>query len=66
MRYLLIILTMALSGCANYKFGDGTKALLTVLEMHIAYCSSESEIERESLLEMIRLADPGYTGICDK
>ena len=63
MKYLLI-LTLALSGCVGYQFGDGTKALLTVLEMHMAYCSSESDIDRESLLELIRLADPGYTGIC--
>jgi len=65
MKYLLI-LTMALSiqGCESYKFGDGTKAVLTLIEMRLAYCSSVNDAERESLLEMIRLADPDYEGIC--
>ncbi len=65
MKYLLIISVLAIASCANYEFGDGTKAVLSVLEMHKVYCSSVNDLEREHLLGMIRAIEPEYKGICE-
>lgn len=64
-KLLTVALVLALTSCANYQIGDGTKALFQILELQIIYCSSESDIEREKILEIIRIAKPEYTGICE-
>ena len=65
MKYLIVLaLSFTLFSCQNYQFGDGTRTILTLAEMHIAYCSEDNEIERENLLSMIRLIDEDYNSIC--
>ena len=65
----LIILTLLLASCANYQFGDGTRAALSaaskIITLKRDYCSSDSDASRELLLSTIRLVDPDYNGVCD-
>ncbi len=68
MKYL-IILTLLLSGCAGYEFGDGTRAALSaaskIITLKRDYCASDSEETRALILSTIRLADPDYNGVCE-
>ena len=68
MKYL-IILTLLLSGCAGYEFGDGTRAAINaagkIITLKREYCSDQSVASRELILLSIHLVDPGYDGVCE-
>lgn len=67
MRYLIIVIFL-LSGCANYEFGDATKAAWgaagKIVQMKRDYCSEQNTEQRDLLLSAIKLADPDYDGVC--
>lgn len=69
MRKLSIaILISCLIGCANYEFGDATKAAWSaagkIVQMKRDYCSAQNTEQRDILLGAIKLADPDYDGVC--
>ena len=69
MRYLILSVIVLLAGCANYQFGDGTRAALSaankIITLKRDYCSGQSGESRELILATIRLIDHEYDGVCD-
>ncbi len=68
MKYLLIIVLLLISGCANYQFGDATRTALStagkVVALKIEYCATENLESRAVILATIRAVDPSYDGVC--
>lgn len=68
MRYLVIMATLLITSCANYEFGDATKAAWSaagkIVQLKRDYCSEQVAEQRELLLSAIKLADPDYDGLC--
>lgn len=60
----ILLLSLLLTGCANYEFGDATRE---VFDARGQYCNAQTEAEREAALLLIRTWLPDYPedGICE-
>jgi len=63
MKHLMLLsIILIASGCANYKFGDITKKLVT---LKANYCAEENVTERALALAAVHLIDPTWIPVCD-